>query len=127
MNRRDRRAATRKSRTNTNAPGASSPAALCEAALRHMLAGRHLDAQLCCERVLAVASNHADALHLMGQLSLHAKQYDHAVEWFARAIRQNPRAEYVVSLGTTLQRQGRLEEALKAFDKAVQLKPDDAE
>ena len=63
----------------------------------------------------------------MGLLSLQAKQYDHAVEWFALAIRQDPRPEFLSSLGITLQQQGRLEEALKSFDKAVQLRPDDAE
>jgi tetratricopeptide (TPR) repeat protein len=92
-----------------------------------MRAGRYLDAQICCQEALAADANHADTLHLMGLLSLNAKQYDHAVEWLARAIRQAPRPEYLFSLGTTLQQQGRLEEALKSFDKAVQLKPDDAE
>lgn len=63
----------------------------------------------------------------MGLLSLAAKQYDHALEWLTRAIRQDPRAEYLSSLGKALQQQGRFEEALKACDKAVQLKPDDPE
>ncbi len=63
----------------------------------------------------------------MGLLSLHAKQYDAAVEWLARAIGQDPKPEFISSLGTTLQQQGRHEEALKAFDKAVQIKPDDPE
>ena len=49
------------------------------------------------------------------------------MEWIARAIRQDPRPEYLASLGTTLQQQERYEEALKALDKAVQLRPDDAE
>ncbi len=66
-------------------------------------------------------------LHLMGLLSVHAQQYDHAVEWLARAIRQNAKPEYLFTLGRTLQLQGRLEDALKTFDKAIQLKPDDAE
>jgi tetratricopeptide (TPR) repeat protein len=91
-----------------------------------MRAGRYLDAQLCCEQALAADSSHADSLHLMGLLSCEAQQYELAVEWMARAIREAPRAEYLSSLGTTLQRQGRLDEALKALDKAVQLKPDDA-
>jgi tetratricopeptide (TPR) repeat protein len=63
----------------------------------------------------------------MGLLSLHAKQYDHAVEWISRAIRQDPRSDYLASLGTTLRQQGRYEEALKVFDKAIQLSPDNAE
>ena len=49
------------------------------------------------------------------------------MEWITRAIRQDPKPEYLSSLGNTLQRQGRHEDALKTFDKAVQLRPDDAE
>lgn len=118
MNRRERRAAARKSHT---------PAELYEAGLRHIEAGRHLDAQLCCEQALAMDSAHADSLHLMGLLSLGTGQIDHAVEWIVRALRQNPAPEYLSSLGTALLRQGRQEEAVKAFDKAVQLRPDDAD
>jgi tetratricopeptide (TPR) repeat protein len=64
----------------------------------------------------------------MGLLHLQDEQYDFAIEWIARAIRQgSPKPVYLWSLGSALQKQGRYEEALKAFDKAVQLKPDDAE
>jgi tetratricopeptide (TPR) repeat protein len=92
-----------------------------------MRAGRQLDAQLCCQQALALDPNHADTLHLMGLLSFHAKQYDHAVEWISRAIKQAPKTDYLTSLGSTLVNQGRREEALKAFDKAVQLNPLDAD
>jgi tetratricopeptide (TPR) repeat protein len=92
-----------------------------------MQAGRHLDAQICCQQALTADADHADTLHLMGLLSLHSKQHDHAAEWIARAIRQDPKPEYLASLGTTLQQQERYEEALKVLDKAVQLRPDDAE
>ena len=91
-----------------------------------MRAGRHLDAQICCRQALEANPSDADTLHLMGQLSLHAGQCDLAVEWTARAIAQDPKPEYLATLGTALRRQGRREEALKAFDKAVQLKPGDA-
>src|SRR5258708_7269786 len=106
---------------------ASTPAAIHEAGLAHMQGGRSRDARLCCQQALAADPNHADTLHLMGLLFLHAKQYDHSVEWIAHAIRQDPKPHYLASLGATLHRQGRQEEALKAFDKAVQLKPDDVE
>jgi tetratricopeptide (TPR) repeat protein len=127
MNRRDRRAAGRKSQTASNGVGAAVPDALYEAGLGHMKAGRYLDAQIFCQRALAADSNHEDSLHLMGLLSLQAEQYDHAVEWIARAIRQDSRPAFLASLGSTLQRQGRYEEAVKVLDKAVQLKPDDGE
>ncbi len=125
MNRRERR--PRKSKLGqpkTDAP-ALDMAAQCAAGHRHLQAGQSLEAQLCCQRLLAADPNHAPALHLMGLIAFQAAQYDHALEWIARAIAQDPGADYLASLGATLSRQGRHEEALKAFDKAVQLKPDD--
>ena len=88
---------------------------------------QYLDAQICCQQALAIDPGHAETLHLMGLLSLHREQYDHAVEWISRALKQDSKAEYLYSLGTALRQQGRLEDALMAFDKAVQLKPDKAE
>jgi tetratricopeptide (TPR) repeat protein len=126
MNRRERRAAGGKPRGVSSSPDASTPAALCEAGLRHLRAERYLDAQLCCQQALQADPDHADALHLMGLLSFHASQLDLAVEWFARAVRKDAKPQYLASLGSTLQNQGRLEEALQVFDKAVQLKPDAA-
>src|SRR5580698_122737 len=103
-----------------------TPAALYQTGLGHLRAGRYLEAQVCCQQALAIDPDHAETLHLMGLLSLHATQYDHAVEWISRAIRQDPRAEYLYSLGTALRHQKRFEEAVSVFDKAVQLKPDKA-
>jgi tetratricopeptide (TPR) repeat protein len=128
MNRRDHRAAPGNPPIGPNDLGAGLyEAGLYKAALGHMQAGRYLDAQIGCERVLAINSSHADTLHLMGLLSYQAGQYDLAVEWMTRAIRENPTPEYLGNLGTMLLRQKRYEDALKAFDKAIQLKPEDAE
>lgn len=121
MNRRERRA--RKSNTEASA---LTPVAQCDAGHRHLRAGQALEAQLCCQKLLAADPNHAGALHLMGMIAFQNKQYDHALEWIARAIAQEPKPDYLASLGAILLRQGRQEEALKAFDKAVQLNPDDA-
>jgi tetratricopeptide (TPR) repeat protein len=126
MNRRERRAAGGKSRGISGGPGANTAAVLCEAGLRHLRAEQFLDAQLCCQQALEADPDHADTLHLMGLLSFHAAQHDLAVEWFARAVRQDAKPQYLASLGATLQSQGRFEEALQVFDKAVQLKPDAA-
>src|SRR3984885_11319284 len=121
MNRRDRRA---HKKTDV---GELTPAAQCEAGHRLLQSGQSLEAQLCCQKLLASDPNHAGALHLMGLIAFRAGQYDHALEWTARAIAQEPKPDYIASLATTLLKQGRREEALKAFDKAVQLKPDDAD
>jgi tetratricopeptide (TPR) repeat protein len=105
----------------------ASPVALYEAGLQHLQAGRHLEAQLCCRQALAIDAAHGDSLQLMGLISLHAGQFDHAIEWLSLAIRQNPKSEYLSTLGFTLKQAGRLEEALAVFDKAVQREPGDAE
>jgi len=126
MNRRERRATARKSRGISSGPGANTPAALCEAGMRHLRAEQYLDAQLCCQQALEADPDHADTLHLMGLLSFHAAQYDLAAEWFSRAVRKDAKPHYLASLGTTLQNLGRFEEAFQVFDKSVQLKPDAA-
>jgi tetratricopeptide (TPR) repeat protein len=107
-----------------DSPETSETTALYEAGLRHMGAGSFLDAQVCCRRALALDADHADTLHLMGLLSFQQGFYDDAVEWISRAIRRNPRPDFLSNLGTTLKRQGRHEEAVQVFDKAIQLKPD---
>jgi tetratricopeptide (TPR) repeat protein len=98
-----------------------------QAALGYLQCGRNTDARLACERVLAIASDHADTLHLMGLVSLQAERFDDAVEWISRAIRREPKPVYLQSLGTILLHQGRPEEARLIFEKAIQLKPDVAE
>ena len=123
MNRRERRATTKSSRVARNTSAKGAPDALCETGLRHFRVGQYLDAQLCCQQALEAKPDHAAAMHLMGLLSLHAKQYDHATEWLTRAIRLDPNPEYLVSLGTALQQQGRHDDALKVFDKSLQLDP----
>ena len=125
MNRRERRSAGRKSQGTPSRAGAATPVALHEAGVRHMQAGQYLDAQLCCQQALAMDSGHAGTLHLMGMLSAHAGQHDGALEWFARAIRQDAQPHYLAGLGVSLQSLGQFEQALTAFDKAIQLKPDD--
>src|ERR1700710_33903 len=109
MNRRNRRAAAppskaSSSKSSSNGPFASASAA-CEAGFGHFRAGRYLDAQIACQQALAADPDHADSLHLMGLLSGQAQNHDLAMEWIARAIRQDPKAEYLSSLGATLRQQ----------------------
>jgi tetratricopeptide (TPR) repeat protein len=124
MERPEPRADARESDQGSGVPQAN---AFHEAGLRFMQAGRHLDAQLCCRQALAVDPDHVDTLHLMGLLSLQTRQYDHAIAWIARANQRAPDMSYLSSLGTALEQQGLALEALKAFDRAAELKPDDVE
>jgi tetratricopeptide (TPR) repeat protein len=104
-----------------------TPSAFFEAGAAHMQAGRYLEAQICCRNALAADPYHRDSLHLIGLLCLQARQYDHAIEWIARANQQDVKTDYLLSLGTALEQQGLYQEALRAFDQGVQIKPDDAE
>lgn len=126
MNRRERRAAG-KSYNNSSGIRANTPATLCEAGQQYLESGHLVEAELRCRQALAADANFADALHLMGRISLRAGRLDHAVEWFANAIRQAPNPEYLASLGNALQQQRRYAEALSVFDKAIQLNPGNAE
>lgn len=100
---------------------------LYQAGVDHLRAGRHLDVQLCCEQVLARDPGHADALHLMGLLCVHTRELDHAVEWLSRAIRREPKPLYLTTLGTALLQRGRGADAIKVFEKAIELQPGNAE
>ena len=123
---RERRTTAQASSETSHDFGGASPAGLHAAALVHRQAGRLLEAQLCCERALAIDPDHADTMHLMGLLLLGAEQHDQAIEWIARAIRIEPRSDYVSNLAMALRGAGRPDDALKAFDKAASLEPDNA-
>lgn len=120
-------AAARETEKAATSPDGASPSALHKLALGHLQAGRQLDAQLCCERALALDPDYSDSLHLMGLLALQARQFDHAIEWLTRAGRQNPGSDDLVGVGMALTQQGLREEAFRAFDAAVKIKPDDPE
>jgi tetratricopeptide (TPR) repeat protein len=124
MNRQERRAAARKSGNAPKGPGAATPGSLYALGLAHLRNGQPIDAQVCCQQALAIDPVDADSLFLMGLLTLEAGNCDHAVNWFARALDQVVKVEYLVALGTVLRRLQRFDEASKAFEKAAQLKPD---
>jgi tetratricopeptide (TPR) repeat protein len=112
----------------STSPATETPAAWVEAALRLLEAGQLMEAEQCARSALALDQGHADSLHLMGVICLAASQYDPAIEWFARAIRQNPdTADYFSNLGLALQRKDCFDQAIKSYDRALVLKPDQAE
>jgi tetratricopeptide (TPR) repeat protein len=127
MNRRERRAASKRSGIVSGGTQAGSPAAFCVLARRLLLAGQPTEAANGCRHALAIDPAHAESLHLMGEICLHLGQFDQAIEWVAGAVRIEPRAAYVSTLGTVLQRSGKPAEALKAFEKAISIEPENAE
>jgi tetratricopeptide (TPR) repeat protein len=97
-----------------------------ELALEQLQAGRFPEAQSSCRQALTLDPKDAEAMHILARVHLADGQFDHAVEWASLAIRTIPKPDYLATLGNALLKLGRLDEALSVFDKAVQLKPDDA-
>ncbi len=126
MNRRERRAAARQGKRDLNVGVNGSSAAVYAEVLGELQGGRLREAQFRCRRQLEANPEDPELLHLMALIYLDAAEHDHAVEWASRAIRKEAKPPYLVTLGTALRRTGHLDEASKVFDKAIQLKPDDA-
>jgi tetratricopeptide (TPR) repeat protein/ADP-heptose:LPS heptosyltransferase len=126
MNRQQRRASSKKSGTASFLKG-TSPSELCDIGRRYLQAGQHSEAAELCNRAMTLDPAHADSMCLLGEVCLHSGQFDQALDWVTRAVRIQPNAAYVSTLGTILVRLGRLEEGLKAFEKAITIAPENAE
>ena len=102
-----------------------SPSDLYDAAARHFLSKRYVQAEDRCRQALALDPQHADLLHLLGLVHWQTKRLDPAVDLIASAIRCNPNNhEYFLNLGELLRDQNKLDEARKCFDIAIKLAPD---
>ncbi len=128
MNRQQRRSSAEQSGTSPTSVQQPSAAAAFESAFRLFRAGQPAEAEISCRQALSIDAGHADSLHLMGMLCQFGKQYDLALEWFAQAIRSNPNvADYFFDLGAVLVQLGRIDDAIRSYDRGLVLKSDFAE
>ena len=94
-------------------------------AREHHQAGRLAEAEGLYTRILAVAPDHADCLHLMGVLANQTGRSDLAVRLIGEALaRDGGDAAYHSNLGNALHALGRLDEADGSYRRALALKPD---
>ena len=107
--------------------GVQALAVLHAAVLRNAIEGRLLEALSGCREALALDPDNADTAHLMALVHLEAKHHEHAIEWASRAIGKEAKPAYLATLALALSNLGRHDDALKASDKALELKGDDAE
>jgi tetratricopeptide (TPR) repeat protein len=125
MSRQQRRTPGKTSPTTASPQREQTPEALCATALRLLQAGQPADAEAVCRQALTLDIGHANALHAMGRVCLALGRQQLAIEWFARAITQDPTvADYFSDLGEALEQCGRLDEAIKAYDRALQTRPE---
>ena len=123
---REHRVAAEPGKLDSTAPAADDLAAALNAVLGEMRAGKYLDAKILCRQLLETNPENPEILHLMALVCFNAQQFDHAVEWASRALRNDAKPAYLTTLGIALLNLERREDAVRVFDKAVQLKPDDA-
>jgi Tfp pilus assembly protein PilF len=98
------------------------------AGLEHHQAGRLGEAEQCYQRILALAPEHADALHLLGLAAYQAGRAETAMELIRRAIALHPAgAIYHANLGNVLQAGEQLAAAAASYRAALRLKPNLAE
>lgn len=129
MNRQQRRHAERRAakRMSPAPPGATLEAALERGIAAHR-AGRLEDADVHYRRVLDARPDHAQALHLRGDLSLTQGRLDEAEDAYRRLLALRPgRADVWHSLGLARQNDGRPEAAVEAYGRAIRIDPRHAE
>jgi protein O-GlcNAc transferase len=103
-------------------PGAQEVLAV---ALSHHQAGRLSDAERLYRQILEIDPNHVDALHFLGVLAHQAGRNDVAVDLIGKAIARNGRVPFFHNnLGNALKAQGKLEEAVASYRRALALVPD---
>jgi predicted O-linked N-acetylglucosamine transferase (SPINDLY family) len=129
MNRQQRRAAAKHGNAQGHAQGGSAGqqsgvAELVAAGITHHQAGQLPEAEKNYRLALERQPDQPDALHLLGVLAIQVGRYDVAAELIGRAVRQNANNPgYLAGRGNVLRETRRFAEALAAYDKALQLKP----
>ena len=101
-------------------------AELFAAGLEQHQAGHLVEAETHYRRILELAPDQADALHLLGGLAYQLARYGEAIELIDRAIEhRGADPSYHCTRGLVLQGLGRLDEALGSYDYALVLNPHD--
>jgi tetratricopeptide (TPR) repeat protein len=77
-------------------------------------------------RAIRLNPNHLPAINGLGQVKFRTNDFAGASAEFERALAIEPSAILCLNLGSALERQGRMEEAVESFRRAVQFNPQDA-
>ncbi|HEY1921293.1 MAG TPA: tetratricopeptide repeat protein, partial [Tepidisphaeraceae bacterium] len=95
-----------------------------QAAMLHCEAGRLADAKSLCENILLHSPHQAEAIHLLAILSAQLGHGPRAIDLFHHCIRLRPDwGEAHVNLAIALRGQQRVDEAITAAQRAIQLMP----
>jgi len=98
----------------------------------HHQAGRLDQAELAYRKILEAEPGHADTNHLLGVLAYQRGQHEEAIRLISKAIEAVPanspgQYAYYCNLGNALKDQGRLDNAVEAYSKALDIETDNPE
>jgi Flp pilus assembly protein TadD len=86
--------------------------------------GRMREADALCRKILGVAPNHFDTLHLLSHVCHRAGRLAEAIAFGRKALNQRPHSvDAMLTLGNALAAQGRIAEAIARYEKALSLDP----
>ena len=98
-----------------------------ELALHHHSVGRLHEAENLYRQVLKSDPGNVDALHFLGVVAYQGGHHEDAIKWIRAAIERGAGSDAWNNLGEPLRALGRREEAAAAYQKAIELHPDNAE
>lgn len=102
----------------------ASPQKLLATAVQHHQTGNLSLAEELYREVLQHDPTQADALHLLGVVHLHLKQYEKAIDFITRAICQNDSiASFFSNRGAAYKGLGQFQNAISNYDRALELDP----
>ncbi|MBF0423564.1 MAG: tetratricopeptide repeat protein [Magnetococcales bacterium] len=89
-----------------------------------LVQGRLSEAWSLFHDILALDPSHPDAMHGLGIICYHRKQWSEAVTWISQTVALRPAfVDAINNLGLALQETGRLEEAVQCYRQALALNP----
>jgi tetratricopeptide (TPR) repeat protein len=128
VNRKQRRAAETAGRRTGASASDPRVAGVFAAGLAHHQGGRLAQAETLYRETLALQPDHADALHLLGVIASQVGRHDVAVDLIDRAIaRDRTIPRYHSNRGLALAGLQRFAEAIASYDRALSLRPGEAE
>jgi tetratricopeptide (TPR) repeat protein len=93
-------------------------------ASQYYRAGQLLPAQQMFRYVLGLEPHNAEAMHLLGGISLQLREYDQALEHFRAAARASDNPVFWNDLGVACIAAGEFREGVTAIEQALQLRPE---